>query len=46
VTFGSVLQKFGDDLKKELLAHEEDYHQALAEHLGRHLKALGVKEDV
>lgn len=46
VTFGSILQKFGDDLKRELLVYEEDYHRALAEHLGRHLKALGVKEDV
>jgi len=46
VTFGSVLQRFGDDLKRELLVHEKDYHQALAEHLGRHLKALGVREDV
>jgi len=46
VTFGSVLQKFGDDIKRELLIYEENYYQALAEHFGRHLKALGVKKDV
>ncbi|MCS7240659.1 MAG: tagaturonate epimerase family protein [Candidatus Bipolaricaulota bacterium] len=46
VTFGSVLQKYGEDLKRVLLEHEEEYHQALAEHLGKHLRALGVKGDV
>lgn len=45
VTFGSVLKRYRDDLKRELLAHEEEYYQALAEHLGRHLRALGVKDD-
>lgn len=45
VTFGSVLKVYGDDLKRELLAQEEEYCRALAEHLGRHLRALGVKED-
>lgn len=46
VTFGSVLQRYGEDLKRELLAHEEEYHAALAQHLGRHLQALGVKSSV
>jgi len=46
VTYGSVLQKLGDDVKRELLGHEENYYQALAEHFEKHLKALGVKEDV
>lgn len=46
VTFGSVLKRYGEDLKRELLAHEEEYHKALAQHLGRHLQALGVKSRV
>jgi len=46
VTFGSVLQKYGEDIRRELLAHEEEYHSALAQYLGRHLEALGVKGDV
>ena len=45
VAFGSVLQRYGDDLRRELLGYEEEYHRALAGHLGRHLRALGVKED-
>lgn len=46
VTFGSVLQKYGEDIKRELLRYEQEYHKALAQHLGRHLHALGVKDDV
>jgi len=45
VTFGSVLKVYGEDIKRTLLAHEEEYYQALAHHLGRHLEALGVKDD-
>lgn len=46
VTFGSVLQRYEGDLKRVLLAHEDEYHRALAKHLGKHLKSLGVKSDV
>lgn len=47
VTFGSVLKsELGKDLKRTILEYEEVYHQALASHLSRHLKALGVKDDV
>ena len=45
VTFGSVLQTYGEDVKRELLRYEQEYHNALAQHLGRHLHALGVKQD-
>jgi hypothetical protein len=46
VTFGSVLRgELGDRLRQLLADHEEDYYRALAEHLGRHLVALGVKKD-
>ncbi|MEN3010651.1 MAG: tagaturonate epimerase family protein [Candidatus Bipolaricaulaceae bacterium] len=45
VTYGSVLQRYGEDLKRVLSQHEEEYHQALAEHFGKHLRALGVKGD-
>lgn len=46
VTFGSVLKKYGEDIKRELLRYEQEYHKALAQHLGRHLQALGVRDDV
>ncbi|MBC7221282.1 hypothetical protein H5T55_07460 [Candidatus Bipolaricaulota bacterium] len=46
VTFGSVLRsELAADLRAALLEHEEEYHQALAAHLGRHLALLGVKDD-
>ncbi|HEC63016.1 MAG TPA: hypothetical protein ENI38_01305, partial [Candidatus Acetothermia bacterium] len=46
VTFGSVLRgELGNRLRQLLLQHEEEYQRALAEHLGRHLVALGVKKD-
>lgn len=44
VTFGAVMQKYGDDLKQKLLLYEETYHEILAKHLGKHLEALGVKD--
>ncbi|RLE30898.1 hypothetical protein DRJ54_01720 [Candidatus Acetothermia bacterium] len=45
VAFGSVLTgPLGDELRRVLDQHEEAHYQALARHLGRHLKALGVKE--
>ncbi|HID09421.1 TPA: hypothetical protein EYP13_04275 [Candidatus Micrarchaeota archaeon] len=44
VAYGSVLRsELGDDLKRVLLAHEEDYFGKLEVHLGRHLEQLGVK---
>lgn len=47
VAYGSVLQSpLGKELRDFLLAHEREYHEVLAEHLGRHLEHLGVKEDV
>ena len=44
VGFGSVLNSpLGDELKRFLVEYEEDYSEALAMHLGRHLEGLGVK---
>ncbi len=44
VGFGSVLKSpLGDELKRFLVEYEEDYSEALAAHLGRHLEGLGVK---
>ncbi|MBC7109031.1 MAG: hypothetical protein H5T41_09680 [Methanomassiliicoccales archaeon] len=40
VTFGSVLQKYGAEIKRELLIHEEEHHKLLAQHFKRHLWAL------
>ena len=46
VAFGSVLTgRLGDELRRVLSQHEEEYAEALARHLGRHLIELGVKED-
>ncbi len=46
VTFGSVLRsELAADLRAALSEHEEEYHQALAVHLGRHLALLGVSDD-
>ncbi|MBC7097933.1 hypothetical protein H5T52_02260 [Candidatus Bipolaricaulota bacterium] len=45
VTFGSVLRgELGEELRGVLLEHEEEHYRLLAEHLGRHLEALGVKD--
>lgn len=44
VGFGSVLNSpLGDELKRFLVEYEDDYSEALATHLGRHLEGLGVK---
>jgi tagaturonate epimerase len=40
VTFGSVLDKFGDRLLDTLDAHEEAYYAALEAHFRRHLAAF------
>jgi len=37
VTFGSVLDRFGDRLKAALAVHEEAYSAALATHFEKHL---------
>ena len=37
VTFGSVLDRFGDQLKAALAAHEEAHYAALARHFEKHL---------
>jgi hypothetical protein len=37
VTFGSVLDRFGDRLRATLVQHEEIYYTLLESHLGRHL---------
>lgn len=45
VGFGSVLQgKLGDELRQVLQDHEDEHYRLLAQHLGRHLKGLGVKD--
>lgn len=40
VTFGSVLQGFGADLRAVLAAHADDYRAALRRHFERHLAPL------
>jgi len=46
VAFGSVLKSsLGEELRRVLVEHEEAHYEALARHLGRHLVALGVKDD-
>ena len=40
VTFGSVLKKFGSDLKSTLRQHEETYYNILKHHFYRHLEPL------
>ena len=42
VTFGSVLDRFGRQLKESLSAHEETYCDALQAHLGRHLAPFAL----
>jgi hypothetical protein len=44
VAFGSVLQSpLGDELRLVLDKWEEEHYERLAQHLGRHLEGLGVK---
>ncbi|MBC7093318.1 hypothetical protein H5T53_04870 [Candidatus Bipolaricaulota bacterium] len=46
VAFGSVLKSpLGEELRRVLSEHEEEHYEALAQHLGRHLKLLEVKDD-
>jgi len=46
VAYGSVLRSdLGEDLRAILDAHEEVYHGALTQHLGRHLAHLGATDD-
>jgi len=40
VTFGSVLQRFGDRLLATLARHEEEYYAALEAHFKRHLESF------
>ena len=40
VTFGSVLDTFGEELNHTLLANEAAYHAALKAHFDRHLAAF------
>jgi hypothetical protein len=40
VTFGSVLERFGDRLREALVADEESYAAVLEAHFGRHLAPL------
>jgi hypothetical protein len=40
VTFGSVLDRFGDRLLATLREHEEVYHEMLQAHFRRHLAAF------
>jgi len=40
VTFGSVLERFGPELKEALTRHEEEYYTALETHFCKHLKAF------
>ncbi|MEA1870966.1 MAG: tagaturonate epimerase family protein, partial [Candidatus Bipolaricaulota bacterium] len=44
VAFGSILQNpLGDQLRLVLDAWEEEHYERLAQHLGRHLEGLGVR---
>jgi len=44
VAFGSVLQNpLGDELRLVLDEWEEEHYERLAQHLGRHLEGLGVR---
>lgn len=38
VTFGSVLDAYGDAIRSELSEHEEQHYRAIARHFVRHLK--------
>jgi len=43
VTFGSVLDRFGDQLLTALRDHEEAYYRTLESHFQRHLSPFAVK---
>ncbi len=45
VGYGSVLDQFGNRLKRFLASHEEEHYAGLARHLGRHLLGLEVKDE-
>jgi hypothetical protein len=38
VTFGSILDEYGDDLHAFLVSHEADYRSGLETHFARHLR--------
>jgi hypothetical protein len=40
VTFGSLLERYGSDLRRVLTEHAEEYYQALERHFVRHLEPL------
>jgi hypothetical protein len=40
VTFGSLLERYGVDLRRILTEHAEEYYQALEKHFVRHLEPL------
>lgn len=40
VTFGSLLERYGSDLRRILSEHAEEYYQALERHFVRHLEPL------
>ncbi len=42
VTFGSVLDRFGAEIRRELIVHEEEYNAQLERHFYRHLKPFTV----
>lgn len=42
VTFGSVLDHFGDDLRAMLRDHEAAYHDAIRTHFDKHLEAFAA----
>jgi tagaturonate epimerase len=43
VTFGSVLDRYGDRLHAMLRQYEDDYQAALKKHFDRHIQPLAVK---
>ena len=45
VTFGSVLDRYGERLRATLEAHEEAHYAALEAHFRRHLAPFGVSVD-
>jgi tagaturonate epimerase len=40
VTFGSMLARYGSDLRRVLSQHEEEYDQDLERHFEKHLELL------
>jgi hypothetical protein len=43
MTFGSVLDRFGGEIRSVLAAHEEAYYAALEAHFEKHLSPFAVK---